>query len=61
MNPPSINGDVAEQEPALTRRELRFLERERQILDAARQILIDDGLPGLTMERIAEAIREELR
>ena len=56
MSQTSVNGNVAEQEPALTRRELRFLERERQILDAAREILIKDGLPGLTMERIAEAI-----
>jgi AcrR family transcriptional regulator len=56
MSQTSVNGRVAEREPALTRRELRFLERERQILDAAREILIKDGLPGLTMERIAEAI-----
>ena len=55
MNP-STDTQVAEQESALTRKELRFRRRERQILDAARQILIEDGLPGLTMERIAEAI-----
>ena len=42
MNP-STDTQVAEQESVLTRKELRFLQRERQILDAAREILVRDS------------------
>lgn len=37
------------------RRARELIQRERLILDTARDILLEDGLGGLSMERIAEA------
>src|SRR5262249_47642819 len=38
------------------RRQVRFEERDRQILDAAREHLLRDGYHGLSMEALAESI-----
>jgi AcrR family transcriptional regulator len=39
------------------RRRLRFEERDRRILDAARELLLRDGYQGLSMDTIAESIK----
>ena len=51
---------IMERRPVLSReerKEQRFREREQQILDVARDILLEDGFVGLGMERIAQAIQ----
>ncbi|MEM6853304.1 MAG: helix-turn-helix domain-containing protein [Planctomycetota bacterium] len=40
----------------LTPKQREIADRERLILDVGRRLLIDHGLPGLSMDRIAEAI-----
>jgi len=39
-----------------TRKERQLLQREELILDITRQILLDRGYHGLTMDRVAEAV-----
>lgn len=51
MSPPKSTAVTEE------RRRLRFEERDRRILDAAREHLLRDGYNGLSMDAIAEAIK----